>query len=102
MKLAIFSLLFFAAIAAQAQQPTTLKAEPSAMAQKTQPIYRLYYYVEKKGVENVEVYNAQLVPDKQLGRSVYEVLILEEGKLKKKVFDSAVVSGLYYIDNAKK
>lgn len=102
MKLTIFSLFLFAAIAVQGQKPTTLKAEPSAMVQKTQPIYRLYYYVEKKGVENIEVYAAQLVPDAALGRSVYEVLILEEGKLKKKVFDSAVVSGLYYIDHEQK
>lgn len=101
MKKLIFSLFLFTAMAAQAQKPTTLKVEPSATAQKTQPIYRLYYYVPEKGVENVEAYNLRLVPDLALGRSVYEILVLEKGKLEKKQIDSAIVSGVIFIDHEK-
>jgi hypothetical protein len=97
MKTAIFSLLFFAAFAAQGQKPTTLKAEPSATVQKTPPMCRIYYYVPEKGVESIEAYTVRLVPDAQLGRDIYEILVLEGGKLEKKKIDSAIVNGVIYI-----
>jgi len=101
MKLTIFSLFLFAAIAAQGQKPTTLKAEPSATVQKTPPMCRIYYYVPEKGVENVEAYTLRLVPDLALGRAVYEILVLEKGKLERKQIDSAIVSGVIYIQDEK-
>lgn len=101
MKLTIFSLFLFAAMTAQAQKPTTLKAEPSATVQKTPPMCRIYYYVPEKGVENVEAYTLRLVPDLALGRAVYEILVLEKGKLERKQIDSAIVSGVIYIQDGK-
>lgn len=99
MKLTIFSLFLFAAFAAQAQ--TTFKPQATVTVQKTQPMCRIYYYVPEKGVENVEAYTLRLVPDLALGRSVYEILVLEKGKLERKQIDSAIVSGVIYIDHEK-
>jgi hypothetical protein len=53
MKQLFFSLLIFAAFAVQAQQPTTLKPQPTPPQAKQDSAVKVFFWVSGRGVQNL-------------------------------------------------